>query len=89
MKPLVKVVWYDTQDMGESWSDETSITEFGDIPCEIVSVGYLISKGPKYHTLGADWHEAEGDYGRVTKVASGMIQSIEYLIVDPKSPESA
>jgi hypothetical protein len=86
-KPLVKITWNDTQDMNESWVDEATVSAFGQIDCEIVSVGWLVSKGPKYYTLAGDYHEDNNDYGRITKIAAGMVTKVEDLVVSPEKPQ--
>lgn len=76
MKPLVKAIWNDAQDYARMWVDEEDAEAFGHESCEIISVGFLISKTEKYITLAADWDETDKDYGRVTKIPSSMLISI-------------
>lgn len=79
MKPLVRVTWLDAQDHAAKWVDESEAEGFSDADCQIVSVGFLVSKGTKYLTLGGDWDDADKDYGRVTKIPVGTIVSVEEL----------
>jgi len=78
-KPLVLVEWNDAQDFAESWVDAESAAEFGEVECRIRSVGYQISYTDKYLTIAGDYHAAEEDYGRVTKIPKGMVISIVQL----------
>lgn len=82
-KPLILVEWRDAQDFNESWADAKAIEQFGEEECLIRSVGYQVSKGPKYLTLGADFHEAENDYGRITKIPVAWVISIQELSTPP------
>lgn len=82
-KPLVQILWHDSRDADESWIGEEDALKYGEEPCEVYSVGFLISKGSKFHTLGADWNPQDKDYGRVTKIPNGMVISLEYL--EPQS----
>ena len=81
---MVQVVWSDSQDHADKWVDEEDAITWGQTSCDIISIGFLISKTPKYITLGADWDEVDKDYGRVTKISTSMLVSIDYLgVVDP------
>lgn len=75
-KRMVLVEWRDAQDYSGAWVDQKEAEDFGGQECVIRSLGFVVSKTAKYITLAADWHEAEGDYGRVTKVPIGMILTI-------------
>lgn len=77
-KPFVKIVWHDAQDDGRTWVPEEDIQPFTEAICEVTSWGWLVggSKKTKYITLAADYI-ADGTYGRVTKIPTGMIQSID------------
>ena len=77
-KPFVRVIWHDAQDEGSAWVPEENIPAFTEAVVEVVSWGYLVggSKKSKYVTLAADYIK-DGTYGRVTKVPSGMIVSIQ------------
>jgi len=79
MKPLVKVVWSDAQDHPDNWVAEADVEAFGDVPCDIVSVGFLVSKTDKYLTLAGDWDEVDQNYGRVTKIVTKMVISMNEL----------
>lgn len=83
MKPLVLVMWIDAQDHHEKWVDAADAEKFGEESCMIASVGFLIRKTEKYVTLGADWDEVDTNYGRVTKIPTAWIQSIEDLMTKP------
>lgn len=78
-KPLVRVTWHDAQDAGQPWMSEADAGAFGERLCEIVSVGFVVSKGPKYLTLAGDWDAEDENYGRVTKIPTGMVVSVEEL----------
>lgn len=79
IKPEVRVTWIDAQDHPEAWVHETDAEDFGATDCPIRSLGYLISKTEKYITLGADWDEADKNYGRVTKIPVKWVTSIVEL----------
>lgn len=81
-KKLVLVVWNDAQDHADKWVDAADAEAFSDIECTITSVGYLVRKTDKYVTLAGDFDAIDNDYGRVTKIPVGMIQSIADLVVD-------
>lgn len=87
-KPVVKVTWIDAQDHSEQWVHEDDATKFGGVDCPIISYGILISKTDKYVTLGADWDEADKNYGRVTKIPSLWITEIAELTLLPKPTET-
>ena len=78
---MVRVLWADSQDHAEKWVDEEDAITWGQTSCDIISIGFLISKTPKYITLGADWDAIDKDYGRVTKISTSMLVSIENLEV--------
>ena len=78
-KKLVRVVWIDAQDHPNKWVDEGDAEAFGNIDCSITSIGFLVSKTDKYITLAGDWDAIDKDYGRVTKIPVGMVQSLEDL----------
>jgi hypothetical protein len=78
---MVRVLWADSQDHAEKWVDEEDAITWGQTSCDIISIGFLISKTPKYITLGADWDDIDKDYGRVTKISTSMLVSIENLEV--------
>jgi hypothetical protein len=78
----MRVVWNDAQDHNEPWVPVEDAEKFGNEDCQIVSVGFLVSKTSRYVTLAADWNESGGDYGRVTKIPAGMVQSISELRVE-------
>ena len=78
---MVRVLWADSQDHAEKWVDEEDEITWGQTSCDIISIGFLISKTPKYITLGADWDAIDKDYGRVTKISTSMLVSIENLEV--------
>ncbi len=76
---LVRVVWLDSQDHKDNWVAQADAESFTDEDCTIISYGILVKKTAKYLTLAGDWDASDRDYGRVTKIPIGMIQSIEYL----------
>jgi len=88
-KKLVRVTWLDASDPqgDESWFKESEVLAFGEELCEVVSYGYLISNTKKYLTLAADEvvkGVKEPTYGRLTKIPSGMVQTIEELTLPPE-----
>ena len=87
-KPLVVVVWADAEDPaeGKAWLDQEDVDTFSCHSCTVESVGYLLSKTDKYVTLAADWIEDLKHYGRVTKIPSAMIVSLEYYGARQKEP---
>lgn len=87
--PLVKVTWHDAADEEKTWLKESEIDAFGDEPVEVVSIGWLLRKTPKYVTLAGDRIEEgteEVTWGRVCKIPLGMVQSIEDL-TDSSAPQ--
>ena len=80
-KRLVKVVWHDAEDHSQTWVDEADAEAYSESMCSIVSIGFLVRKTEKYVTLAGDWNEGDTDYGRVTKIPIGMVQSIDDLEV--------
>lgn len=72
-KPLVQILWHDSRDADIAWMTEAAAEQYGEEPCEIYSVGFLISEGTKFLTLGGDWNPQDKDYGRVTKIPIGMV----------------
>lgn len=81
-KRLVRILWMDAQDHPDKWVEEGDATEFGNVSCTIVSVGFLVSRTDKYVTIAGDWDETDKDYGRVTKVPVNWLLSVEDLAVD-------
>lgn len=79
-KQLVKVIWHDAQDHKDKWVDAADAEAFVDTACAVVSIGFLVRKTDKYLTLAGDFDATDDDYGRVTKIPVGCIQSIEDLI---------
>jgi hypothetical protein len=80
MKPLVQVTWRDARDSDDTWSDEADIAEFSATDVTIVSIGYLISDGPKFLTLAGDWNTEDSHYGRVCKIPQGMVLEKKPLV---------
>lgn len=83
-KRFVKVTWLDAADPpgGASWYLESEALTFGEELCEVESYGYVVSHTKLYLTLAADLitkGATETTYGRLTKIPSGMIVSIEDL----------
>lgn len=76
---LVKVLWRDAQDHPDKWVDEDDAAEFGNDDCTIVSVGFLVSKTAKYLCIAGDWDATDKDFGRVTKIPTSMLISLETL----------
>lgn len=86
MKRLVRIVWRDAQDHPMKWVDEEDAEKFCDETCVIVSVGFVVRETEKYFTLAGDWDDADKDFGRVTKIPVGTIQSVDELVVLPGLP---
>ncbi len=76
---LVRVIWNDAQDHKDNWVAKEDAEAFTDEDCTIISYGIQVKKTSKYLTLAGDWDATDKDYGRVTKIPIGMVQSIEYL----------
>lgn len=76
---LVKITWNDAMDHSDKWVDVVDAEAFGDVDCQIISVGFLVRKTDKYITIAGDYDPTDNDYGRVTKIPVGMIQLIEEL----------
>lgn len=85
---LVRVLWRDAQDHSDKWVDEEDVKVFGETDCVIESYGILVSKTAKYLTLAGDWDAVDKDYGRVTKIPSSMLVSIENLVPAPSDHQS-
>ena len=83
MKPIVRVEWLDAQDHKDKWVDAEDAEKFGDEDCKIVSIGYLVRKTDKYVTIAGDWDDVDADYGRVTKIPTGMVRQITILELVP------
>jgi hypothetical protein len=82
---LVLVKWLDAQDHPDKWVDVKDAEEFGQADCEIISVGFLVSRTGKYITLAGDYDAVDQDYGRVTKIPSSMVTSVEEINQETKS----
>lgn len=79
MKPEVRVWWHDAQDAGDTWVSESDAEQWAEKTCQIRSLGWLVSKTEKYLTLAGDWDEVDKNYGRLTKIPTGMVQRIEEI----------
>lgn len=77
MKPFVKVLWHDACDSEKTWIPDAEVAEFGKEPLEVISWGWLVSKTKQYVTIAADYIADTDTYGRVTKIPTGMCQTIE------------
>ena len=82
-KRLVRVVWNDAQDHADKWVDARDAEAFSDTDCTIVSIGFLVRQTEKYVTIAGDYDASDDDYGRVTKIPIGMLQTVEDLEVKP------
>jgi hypothetical protein len=79
--PFVLVTWEDAEDPSSGgWLDAKDIEAFAAGECLTRSGGYRVSATAKYVTLAADWIEGLGQYGRVTKIPTGMVRSTDILI---------
>lgn len=76
MKPITKVTWHDAQDHKDTWASEADMAQWCTTACVIVSVGFLVSKTDRYVTLAADWDDEDKNYGRITKIPTGMVVDI-------------
>jgi hypothetical protein len=76
---IVRVHWIDAQDHKDKWVDVADAEAFAEQDCQIVSVGYLVRNTEKYITLAGDFDAVDQDYGRVTKIPVGMVQSLTEL----------
>lgn len=76
-KKLVMVVWNDAQDHGSQWVGADDAETFANSECTIMSVGFIVRKTDKYITIAGDYDEIDNDYGRVTKIPTGMVESIK------------
>lgn len=86
---LVRVTWDDAEDPndGKTWLDADDVQQFSEATCLVVSVGHLIRQTPRYVTLGADYIEKLGHYGRVTKIPASMVQRLERLVPQEEETE--
>lgn len=87
MPSIVLVKWRDARDHNDKWVDEEDVISFGEDDPEVESMGYLVSRTSKYLTLAADFDPGDRDYGRVTKIPSSMLVSIENLVPAPRDPD--
>lgn len=74
---FVRVLWWDAQDLGETWADAESVERFAHAPCEIVSFGYLVKQTKAYVTLAADYVVVNGQWGRVTKIPKPWVRKMD------------
>jgi len=81
---LVLVRWLDAKDADDTWVSERDALAFADAEVEVSSVGWLVSRGPKYLTLAGDRSPADATYGRVCKIPTSMLVSC----VDLTEPET-
>lgn len=87
--PFVEVEWDDAQDHGGAWVEFSKIQEFADIPCRIVSRGWLVHKGKRYVVLSSDYiaddielrknPNADRILSRVTKIPRAWLVSIREI----------
>lgn len=83
---LVLVTWEDAQDSPQTWHDATEAAQWGQQSCVIESVGFVVSDGPRYLTLGGDWDAADEDFGTVRKIPKSTITGLVEL--SRPSPET-
>lgn len=79
---VVSVIWWDAEDMKETWSDQKDVDEFNDKVYEVTSVGYLVRKTDKYLSLAGD-RGTDASYGAVRKIPMGMVKSITEFVKAP------
>ncbi len=80
MDRLVRVLWDDAEDPKPGWQDEDDLKAFdAEDGCLVVSVGWVVSEGPKYITLCADWVAKLKHAGRVTKIPMAQVVKVEEL----------
>jgi hypothetical protein len=83
----VEIAWIDAQDHGDAWVPVEEVEQFGLRDCTIMSMGYLVKHTDKYYTLAGDFDKEDGNFGRVTKIPSKWVVSVEYLDVAPKNDD--
>ena len=76
LKPMVQIKWLDARDADGTWLTEKEATAFGEELCEIISIGFLISKTDKYVTIGGDFNLSDNDYSRVGKIPSVWVTDL-------------
>lgn len=77
MKPLLKVTWYDATDHDDTWVDNKDIEKWSKELTTIISVGWLLRRNKNHVVLAGD--DADGNWGRVTKIPTGWIIKEEIL----------
>ena len=75
----VEVTWIDAEDHDSTWVGEDEARQFGEDETTATSVGYLISKGHKYLTIGSDYDTKNKNFGTVRKIPVSVIVKIEDL----------
>lgn len=76
---LVLIIWNDAQDNLEPWVNEDDAKAFAESPCPITTVGFLVRKTETHTVIAGDWNDTDKDYGRVTKIPTKMIVSVQEL----------
>ena len=75
----VLVKWLDAQDHKDIWADAEDVNQWAEKPCEIISIGFLVRKTEKYITIAGDYDDDDKDWGRVTKIPTAWLVSVEPL----------
>jgi hypothetical protein len=78
-RQLVVVRWNDAQDHAQKWVDAADAEAFTDVEVTVTSIGFLVRRTDKYVTIAGDYDPIDNDYGRVTKIPSGMVKEIKLL----------
>lgn len=76
---IVEIIWNDAQDSLDPWVGEDDAKAFAETPCPVRSIGFLVRKTKNYLVIAGDWNHSNRDYGRVTKIPTSMLVSIEDL----------
>lgn len=78
---MVRVLWWDAEDAGDTWVSRDDAEAYANHPCEVVSWGYLVKRTNAYTVLAADIATASmsgvQSYGRVTKIPTAWIRSMK------------
>ena len=89
-KMQVRVIWRDAEDYsGDRWVHEDDAVKFGEASCDIISLGFLVSKTDKYCTLAGDWDESSKNYSRVTKIPTAWIIDLTEIPAQSQSESGA
>lgn len=79
---LVLLTWTDAMDYGKAWASSIEAQTFADQPSTMRSTGFLVSKTEKFVTLAGDWDTEDRNWGRLTKVPTGMVTDMQVVYSD-------